>query len=270
MRSTAAILCALAVLAACGDDAPDDADLSTVRIEIVSGDSQVVRLGTTTSGDAAPLASVEVGSDGYTNVPLRVRAVDDGGSASTVPTGVSAAVVPAGTPVHWHTTQGTLFGTTTETDGNAESVNRWKPGTLAGPVEVSAGRIVGDSIVIDTVFRFEQLPGPPVDGWAFNSIHYGGRDTLTVNGNPPITDEHGNEYGWKFGASCCAHALSMSADSGYYSQTLVADSVGTGTFQVYTPAAPGDSLLVEGTLTVAEDTTAPGHLEITIEREPGP
>src|SRR5690606_14657404 len=106
--------------------------------------------------------------------PLVVRVTADAPQAGI--TGISAAVVPEGTPVHWRIPQdgcGEPFGGTTTTDASGQSVNRVILGTVAGSCSVQVGRVLASGeVVIDSTFVYELLPGP-VGRWSI--LASGGR-----------------------------------------------------------------------------------------------
>lgn len=223
MRRSIALLALAAVLAACGDD-PDIATLGDMRVVVRGGDGQRVQVPPSDLSASAVPAAV-VGADGYAPEPLVAEVVDEGGSASVVgPAGVSYAVVPAGTDVHWHVSAGggTVFGSTTETDDSAYVINRWAPGIVAGPVTVTAGRLIGDSITTDATWNLEVLAGPAV----VISIP----DTLRLLEGMPWTaevaavqDEYGNAVPFAFAATGAA-----TADG----RTLTPGAWGTGSYDV--------------------------------------
>lgn len=165
LRRLAVLALAVAV-AACGrddDPANDVAAIDQMRVVKVRGDqsSQVPPAGPSQS---LGVRYAQVGTDGYTDEPLVARVEATEPQASL--TGPSFAVVPAGTPVHWHLSDGCgkLFGATTETDDTAYTLNRWAPGTKAGACQAAAGRILSDgSIVLDATWELEVLPGPTVE-----------------------------------------------------------------------------------------------------------
>src|SRR5690606_820054 len=138
----------------------------------------------------------QVGVDGYTSEPLVARVEAEGGVTMSL-LGPSLAVVPAGTPVHWHIVEGggKLFATTTMTDDSAYTLNRWAPGTKAGKFTASAGRLLPDgTIVADAMWELEVLPGP-VDRWLIqlpNPLVIVG-DTIDLAAWPnSISDAYGN------------------------------------------------------------------------------
>lgn len=172
MPRTIALLLLATLLAACGDDDPDVADISEMRVVKVSGDQEAPVQAPETQASITPTRIVlQAGggnpfTSGYTPEPLVARVVSDGaGTAQSMLTGpISAAVVPSGTLVHWQLEPecGKLFAVTTATDDSAFTINRWGPGIKAGVCHAAAGRLVGAEIVIDATWELEVLPGPPV------------------------------------------------------------------------------------------------------------
>src|SRR5690606_19979165 len=160
---------ALAV-AACGSDAggSDTVDPSRARVVIISGDGQRAQV-----PDPAPRGAMvpqmvpqAVVGEAMLPDPLVVRVINDAPQAGI--TGISAAVVPEGTPVHWRIPQdgcGQPFGGTTVTDAAGESTNRVILGTVAGTCHGQVGRVLASGeVVVDSTFVCELLPGPVVAG----------------------------------------------------------------------------------------------------------
>ena len=170
-RVSLVALALVAMLAACGRDTDRPATIDQMRVVKVSGDqaSQVppqvsaaqVAANTALTPHRQKVVS-QVGVDGYTSEPLVARVEAEGGVTMSL-LGPSLAVVPAGTPVHWHIVEGggKLFATTTMTDDSAYTLNRWAPSTKAGDYEACAGRLLGDgSIVLDACWELQIMPGP--------------------------------------------------------------------------------------------------------------
>jgi hypothetical protein len=141
---------------------PRPARIEQMRVVKIAGD-QAARV----PGPAAPATfGAASAMPQWTTQPLvaRIEIVPGSAPASLASTTNDSLYVPPGTLVHWRIGPdcGELFGQTTATDDSAYAYNRWAPGTRAGTCEVTAGRLVGSDIVIDTTWSLEILPGPIV------------------------------------------------------------------------------------------------------------
>jgi hypothetical protein len=183
MRSTSAVLIALAMLAgACSDPAPDPviATIDQMRVVAVSGDQ------TTQVPDIAPSQTIYATAgaalqaapgEGWTPEPLVARVEATVASRGTGP----SAVIPPGTLVHWQIPEvaGRLFGASTAVDDTAHVINRYAPGTRAGTYIAYAGRLVGGDIVTDAEWELVVEPGAVTrinwlcDPWGCDEVSVG-------------------------------------------------------------------------------------------------
>lgn len=198
LRRLAVLALAVAV-AACGDDGPATIDPADARVQIVSGDRQTARVPSPApQGALVPTAVV---GEALLPEPLVVRVVDGAGSISAAISiaGPSAAIVPAGTALHWRVVEsgcGWPYGATTLTDDSAYSVNRVIIGTTARECSVEVGRVLRDGeIVVDSVFRYTLLPGP-ASRWSLEplAVSVSPGDTIDIRQRLRwVRDAHGNE-----------------------------------------------------------------------------
>lgn len=197
LRRLAVLALAVAV-AACGSDddgGSDTVDLSRARVVIISGDGQRAQV-----PDPAPQGAIvpqAVVGEAMLPDPLVVRVTHDAPQAGI--TGISAAVVPEGTPVHWRIPQdgcGEPFGGTTVTNATGESTNRVILGTVAGECSVQVGRVLASGdVVIDSTFVYELLPGTPT--FLGSGVIYTATEGEPLDLSQPINgfaalDAHGN------------------------------------------------------------------------------